>query len=215
MKRIILWLAFFAIIGLFIYALVYSAKQTKSTVGTLKVEVNSKDWARGTTTPKVTLVEYSDFQCPACGAYHDVVKKTVDKYSNDVKFVYRNFPLIQIHKNADYAAASAVAAGRQGKFWEMHDKLFKTQSEWENDPNVLEKFNSFAKELGLDMEKFKADVISREVRQDINSDYKGGVASGVIGTPSFFVNGKLISNPRSEEEFDNIIKNAIASSTTI
>lgn len=213
MKRFTVWIVFFAVIALLVWGVVAGSKKDKIVVGALSVPVSASDWSRGaTSTAKVTLVEYSDLQCPACAAYEPIVKKLVTNYPNDLKLVYRHFPLITIHVNADYAAGAAEAAGNQGKFWEMHDLLFEKQLEWETstDPKI---FSDYAATLGLDVEKFAADIASSVTRKKINESYRSGIQSGVQGTPTFFLDGKMITSPHSEEEFNELIKNAIASST--
>lgn len=214
MKRFTLWILFIAVIGLIVWGIVVSASKNKATNGVLAVPVSAADWVTGsTTTAKMVLVEYSDLQCPACAAYEPIVKAVIKEFPNDLAFVYRHFPLITIHRNADYAAGAAEAAGKQGKFWEMHDLLFEKQRDWENDPDALKLFSEYAKTLGLDVELFKTDTISIETRQKINESYRGGIRAGVKGTPTFFLNGKMIQSPRSEEEFKTLIKNGLASST--
>lgn len=212
MNRIIFWIVFFGVIGLLVWGMVASSGKKKISANTLTVPVSAEDWSLHASST-VTLVEYSDFQCPACRAFYPVVKEAVA--STSVRFVYRSFPLITIHKNADLSAAAAEAAGLQGKFWEMHDKLFETQDEWANSNEAAKLFSAYAVSLGLDVKKFEADIVSRQIRQKINDSYRGGVASGVLGTPTFFLNGTMIESPRSIEEFKTLLQNAVASSTKI
>lgn len=143
---------------------------------------------KGAKDAKVTIVEFGDFQCPACGAAHPIVKQLVGEYGDQVKFVFRNFPL-QMHKNAQPAHQAAEAAGAQGKFFEMHDLLFQNQNEWENSTNPNEQFEKYAQELKLDVEKFKADVASKKFDKKIEQDVNDGYAVGVNATPTFFING--------------------------
>lgn len=213
MKRIILWIVFFAVIGLLVWGIAAASKKNQVVEGVLGLPVSTADWSMGSSTAKAVLVEYADLQCPACAAYNPIVKRVVEAFPNDLQLVYRHFPLITIHMNADYAAGAAEAAGKQGKFWEMHDLLFDKQTEWERSPEALKLFADYATSLGLDVKKFNNEVVSMETRKKINDQYKSAVQSGVKGTPTFFLNGKMIENPRSEEEFKDIIKNAIASST--
>jgi protein-disulfide isomerase len=213
MKRITLWIAFFAIIGLLVWGIAVASKKNKVVEGVLGLPVSTADWSIGSSTAKAVLVEYADLQCPACAAYNPMVKRVVEAFPNDLQLVYRHFPLITIHMNADYAAGAAEAAGKQGKFWEMHDLLFDKQADWERSPEALKLFADYATSLGLDVKKFNSDVVSMETRKKINDSYRSGVQAGVKGTPTFFLNGKMIENPRSEEEFKDIIKNAIASTT--
>ena len=103
------------------------------------------------------LIEYSDFQCPACKAYYPVVSKIADELGTKVQVVYRNYPLSQLHKNARTAASAAEAAGKQGKFWEMHDVLFINQEKWSESKDVKRDFSAYAKAIGLSVEQFTQD----------------------------------------------------------
>jgi protein-disulfide isomerase len=163
----------------------------------------------GDNTKKVTLVEYGDYQCPACGAYYPIVKQITDKYSKDIQFQFRNFPLSQIHQNARAGARAAEAAAKQNKYWEMHDLLYEQQKSWESSTNVAAIFETYATQLGLNMTKYKADFGSNEVNDIINADYAEGVRLGVDSTPSFFLQGKKIENPQSLDAFSKLIDDAI------
>jgi len=163
---------------------------------------SSDAWATGSATPKVTLVEFSDFECPACGAAYPVVKQVVEKYKDDLKFVYRHFPLNQ-HKNARRAAEAAEAAGAQGKFWEMHDLLFKNQTNLTSDA-----INGFAIELKLDMDKFTKEVASGTYAQKVQKDISDGTAAGVNSTPTFFLDGKKL-NLFSFADLDKEVQKAL------
>lgn len=141
-----------------------------------------------TDSAKVTVVEFSDFQCPACQAAQPVVKRMLTDYQGRVNFVYRHFPLTQ-HKNAFRAALAAEAAGEQGKFWEMHDKLFDTQENWELSEKAVEVFEGYAQELGLDINKFRADRDTQKLSDKVKRDTSDALALGVNSTPTFFING--------------------------
>lgn len=138
-----------------------------------------------TKNPKVTIVEFTEFQCPYCSRIAPTIKELMDKYPNDIKFVYKHFPL-SFHANAKSAAAAGIAAQKQGKFWEFRYALaphFKELSE--------EMYLQVAKEIGLDLEKFKKDmVLDSAMEARIDKDYRLGVEVGVQGTPNFYVNGK-------------------------
>lgn len=172
-------------------------------------EVSTSDWIKGPLQAKVTLVEYSDFQCPACATYYPVLKQLNKEFEDSMQFVYRYFPLKTIHKNAYVASFAAEASGRQGKFWEMHDLLFDNQKEWSDLANPQEKFLDYAKLLGLDTEKFKNDLESKEVKDKVASDYQNGLSATVNATPTFFLNGQKIISPRSYEEFKSKIEEAL------
>lgn len=169
-------------------------------------EITESDVTRGNKKAKVVLIEYSDFQCPACAYYHSLVKQLTDKYKDRMLFAYRFFPLRQIHKNAVSSSQAAYAAHLQGKFWEMHDLLFENQTDWSDSGNAKDIFESFAKELGLNEEKFKQDMDSSETVRIINSQYSVGAQAGVNSTPTFFLNGELIQNPQSYEDFKKLIQ---------
>lgn len=175
------------------------------TVSMLSGGLASDDWRRGNENAKVVLIEYSDFQCPACASYYPLVKALHEESGDSLLVVYRHFPLSQIHVNAEPAARAAEAAGRQGKFWEMHDVLFERQKEWLEDRNVIGAFSVYAGALGLDTGRFINDFNSQEVKERVRRDYQSGFRAGVAGTPTFFLNGKKIQNPRSYEEFKKII----------
>lgn len=167
-------------------------------------------WFKGPENAKVTLVEYSDFQCPACAAYYPLVKQIGAEYESRVKIEYRYFPLRRIHKNADVGAAAAEAAGLQGKFWEMHNMLFEKQTEWENSGSASDIMINYAKSLSLDIERFKSDMNSQTTKDQIEADLQSGLSSQVEGTPTFFLNGQKIQNPQSYEEFKKLIDEALA-----
>ncbi len=132
----------------------------------------------------VTIVEFSDFQCPFCSKAASLVEQVMEAYPKDVRFVYKNYPL-PFHKEAMPAAKAAIAAGKQGKFWEMHDELFANYRSL-ND----EFYASTAGKLGLDVEQFKTDMASPAVQKIVNDEMKQAQAAGVRGTPTFFINGK-------------------------
>ena len=166
--------------------------------------INVSDWTKGNKESKTVLIEYSDFQCPACAAYHPIVRQVMDNFSDKVVFVYRHFPLSQ-HKNAELAAISAEAAGQRGKFWEMHDEIFNNQKEWSENSNAKELFIKYAGNIGLNVEQFKLDIEIKELKDKVKRDLNSGISAGVNSTPTFFLNAKKIS-PTSYEDFKNIIE---------
>lgn len=182
---------------------------TEETASVLLGSASSDDWKRGNENAKAVLVEYSDFQCPACGSYYTVLKALHEEFGDSMLFVYRHFPLRQIHANAENAARATEAAGKQGKFWEMHDVIFERQKEWSDDRDAQGTFVSYAGALGLDTARFVNDFNSQEVKEKIQRDYESGFRAGVAGTPTFFLNGQKIQNPRSYDEFKNVINEAL------
>lgn len=157
----------------------------------------------------VTLVEFSDYQCPACGAYFPLVKQLTTEFSDSMTFVYRHFPLSQ-HKNAPLAAYAAEAAGLQGKYWEMHDKLFQNQKDWSDSGNARDIFIGYAKDLKLDVSQFTKDLDNNDIKNKIDRDVNDGNALGINATPTFFLEGEKLTNPGSVAEFESLIKAAIA-----
>lgn len=162
----------------------------------------------GSLSASVTLVNFGDFQCPACGAYYPVVKKLTETYKGSLILVFRHFPLPS-HANAMPAARAAEAAGKQGKFWEMHDKIYETQRDWSAEKNPTEMFVGYAKSFGLNEEQFKKDMASSDVQKRIDNDVVDANTIGINATPTFFVNGEKIANPRSFEDFEAVIKAAL------
>jgi NhaA family Na+:H+ antiporter len=153
---------------------------------TLDVRVSSSDHLSGPADAPLQLVEYGDFQCPYCGEAYWDVKRIQDDFGDKLAFVFREFPLPQSHRYALGAAAAAEAAARQGRFWAMHDRLFEHQQAL-----APEDLRDHAAALGLDLAQFATDLTSDAVARRIEADIRSGTASGVPGTPAFFVNGVL------------------------
>ncbi|MBI3589357.1 MAG: DsbA family protein [Candidatus Liptonbacteria bacterium] len=175
--------------------------------------VSVGDWKKGNVEAKVELLEYGDYQCPACGAYYPMVEKLIKDLGDKFSFVYRQFPLREIHKNAEAAAEAAEAAGKQNKFWEMHDWLYKNQELWAETSNAKERFADAAASFGLDRAQFEKDRNAREIAAKVQKDFDGGVKAGINGTPSFYLNGEKIQNPASYDEFKNLILSKVPSAT--
>jgi protein-disulfide isomerase len=152
----------------------------------LTIPVGKDDHAQGPVDAPVTLVEYGDYECPYCGAAHPAVKAVQASLGNELRFIFHNFALSQIHEHAMQAAEAAEAAGDQGEnyFWQMHDRLFENQSRLDLPSLVL-----FADDMGLDVARFRQEVEAGTHRERIAHDFHGGVRSGVNGTPTFFING--------------------------
>lgn len=184
---------------------------TSSTSGSSTVGTTSNH-TEGNTASKVNLVVYGDFQCPVCGQFYPVEKQIVDTYKQDISFTFMHFPLESIHPNARAAARAAEAAGLQGKFFEMHNLLYVNQSGWSNSGDALTLFTGYATQLGLDTAKFKTDFASETVNSTINADLKNGNSKGVNGTPTYYLNGKKLSNADigTYEKFSAVIKAEVA-----
>ncbi len=172
------------------------------------ISLGADERIKGNLNATTTLIEYLDFQCPACAAYHPLINQIYEKYKDKMKFVVRHFPLTTIHSNAMKAAIAAEAAYNQGKFWEFSDMLFKNQNEWANVFNPNDIFIKYANALNLNIEQFKNDLQNQTGKEKINNDIKSGNAIGVNATPTFFLNNQQIQ-PRSYDEFINIIENII------
>ncbi len=155
----------------------------------LRIAVSDQDHRTGNLKAKIVLVEYGDYQCPHCGIAHPFTKKLLQKYSQDLLFIFRNFPLQEMHPQALISAQAAEAADKQEKFWEMHDAIFEHQ-------NMLSANNLllFAERLNLDIEKFSKDWKSKNVLSRVEADFDGGIRSGVNGTPTFFLNGNRLES---------------------
>lgn len=171
--------------------------------------ITPEDHLKGKADSKVVLMEYEDFQCPACGAFYPIVKRLAEEYGDRIAVVYRHFPLRAIHPHAEPLARAAEAAGMQGKFFEMHDMIYEKQSEWIKKTSVKKTIQEFAEALALDMDKFEADLKSDSVRQKVRTDSTGGRKAGISGTPTFFLIGQKIENPRSYEAFQTVIEKAL------
>ncbi len=150
----------------------------------LRPAVDNNDHTTGNSAAVLEIVEFGDYQCPHCGAAHPVIKEMLEEYGDGIKFVFRNFPLSQIHPLARPAALAAEAAAMQGMFWEMHDAIFDRQREL-RDGFLMRQ----AAELGLDENQFLDDSGSVDLNDRVDRDFESGMRSGVSGTPTFFVNG--------------------------
>ena len=167
------------------------------------------DNVKGARDAKTIFIDYSDFQCPACAAYQPLVKQLAQDFEGKLAITYRHFPLPQ-HKHAKLAAYASEAAGKQGKFWEMHDTIFETQKEWSSKNDTRDVFIGYAEKLGLDRAQFVADIDSDEVAEKVDAQYKSGTRAKVTGTPMFYVNGEKFDTPRSYEDFKTAIGEVIS-----
>ena len=205
------------VIGLVVYAI--SRPDDKPTVASNsqrpQVEADvaklSSGNSLGPADAKVTLAEFGDYQCPACGQYHKLIKDDIlPKYSDKLKFVFLNFPLTEIHANAQAAAQAAEAAALQGKFWEMHNILYERQDDWSKQKDPRSKFETYAREIGIDLDLFKKDSESQKVIDLINQQAGLGEAFKLKGTPSFFVNGTAVILKAGSNDILQAIDKALA-----
>jgi protein-disulfide isomerase len=175
----------------------------------LAVPVTERDHALGPADAPVTLVEYGDYECPYCGKAYPIVKKIQERMGERLRFVFRNFPLNTIHAHAGVAAQAAESAGAQGKFWEMHDLLYENQ-----DKLADADLNSYALKLGLEIYRFEADMSSGVFAARVREDFRGGVRSGVNGTPTFFINGLRYTGALRYDELHDAVESATTSTGT-
>jgi protein-disulfide isomerase len=165
-------------------------------------------WAKKS---KNILVEYSDLQCPGCQYLHQILAQLekdpgFKEIEPNVTFVYKHFPLDNLHPNARVAAYAAEAASKQGKFFEFSDILFTKQTEWNNSNDPQKIFESYAKSLKLDIKKFQDDSKSKETQDKVQNDFVSGTKVNIEGTPSFFLNGKLIDTPQTADAWKTFLK---------
>ena len=159
-------------------------------MATLKVPVTEQDHVQGSADAPVTLVEYGDYECPHCAHAHPIVKRLQKHFGAHLRFVFRNFPLKEVHPNAESAAESAEFAGVHDRFWEMHDGIF------ENQPALgLPLLIELAEALELSVASLRAALETQQFNARVREDFRGGVRSGVNGTPTFFVNGQRHDRP--------------------
>lgn len=207
------WTIFAVVTVSILGLLVFFSKSETTTIDVSKTDITSvqkgnndngniADHVFGKEGSKVTLIEYGDFQCPGCGDEHPVVKAIIEKYKDQLQFVFRNFPLVNAHANAKAAASATEAAGLQGKYWEMHDKVYESQDDWNTltGQDRTDKFVSYADILGLDTDKFRTDMASEEVSAKINYDYELSKKAGVKATPTFYLNGTNIDSETWSDE---------------
>ena len=164
-----------------------------------RMEVEAKGPARGPANAAVTIVEFSDFQCPYCGREFPVIERLMKEYDGKVRLVFRHFPL-DFHPFAAKAAEAGMCAQDQGKFWELHDKMFTNQQKL-----AVEDLKGYAKSLGMDAAKFDKCLDSGEKKPAVDEDMKAGTAAGVNGTPAFFINGLFVNGAQPYEQMKQTI----------
>ncbi len=167
----------------------------------LSVPVNENDHIQGKINAPITMVEYGDYQCPYCGQAYYIVKKVQEYFGDQLRLVFRNFPLAEMHEYAFNAAQSAEIAAIYDKFWEMHDLLFENQENLDTDSLI-----SYAGQLGIDQNEFAEKLESNELAQYVKNQFMSGVESGVNGTPSFYINDYKYEGPWDYENLLSILK---------
>jgi len=198
------WMIFAIIVVAIVGGMIYISTQNRLNVSNINndqlntiigAESRNGDIADheiGSKSPKVTIIEYADYQCPGCSAAAPKAKALAEKYKDHVRLIFRNFPIASSHPNARAAAAVAEAAGLQGKFWEMNKLLYTNQDAWKN-ANITDRdniFKSYAEQLKLNIDQYKTDIASNKVKNKIDFDMALGRKHGVAATPTFYINGK-------------------------
>jgi len=204
MKSLLNWktfliVAFIAVAAAIVYSN-YAAKQANEGVAI-------GEHLKGNPDATVILTEHSDFQCPACAQFYPIIKDILAEYP-ELGFEYKHFPLISIHPFAVPAAKAAEAAGQQGKFFEMHDKLFENQQIWSRSPNPRAFFEQYAQEIGLDMTQYRRQYGASAINDHIQNQYNEARELGLTGTPSFFLNGERLQF-QTYEDFQAQIEAAL------
>lgn len=220
------WIIFVSICVVVFGVLIFNKKSVDTTVNVDKIDAAKvitgdgkkeiADHVFGTTSAKVVMIEYGDFQCPACGSFYPGMHSLKEKYKDQLTFVFRNFPLTAIHPNGLAASTAAEAAGLQGKWWQYHDKLYENQTAWSNvdASKRTDIFVSYAKELGLNTSTFKKDLESQKVADKIAKDQALGKKIGASSTPTLVINGKTLDQPewKTPQALESTIRTAIKDS---
>jgi len=189
------WAITIIIIGGIAYLFTLSINSDPSDTDTSLTALSAQDQVKGTFTEgKPILVEYSDFQCPACGVFYPYVEEMLAEFGDDIVFVYRHFPLSQ-HIHAQITARAAEAAGRQGAFWDIYNLIFQNQAVWSGlgSDEVRVTLIGYAEEIGLDMAQFEIDLDDDALADKVTADYRGGIRNKVNSTPTFFLNGEKLN----------------------
>jgi protein-disulfide isomerase len=172
--------------------------------------IENGNYLPASSSAKLTLVEFGDYECPACGLYNPFVKQLLGEFVGKITYVFRNYPLPQ-HANAPISSQAAETAGLQGKFWQMHDKLYETQSEWSTSTDAKSIFIGYAESMGLDVNKFKTDIDSKEIKDKVQNDTNDGNLIKLSETPTFYLNGVKIGNlAGSYDDLKNAINAALS-----
>lgn len=200
------------LVGGFIIKALITPDSSSTTTKTLTQEDQAAlktGGSMGNPNATVVVTEFGDYQCPACAAWHSIVRdKIIPTYQDRILFVFKNFPL-SIHKNAMASSQAVEAAALQGKFWEMHNIVYDNQKDWENENDPNGKFEDYARQIGLDIDRWKSDRDSAKVKDLIKADMALGEKLNLPGTPSFLVNGVLIQT-NAEGDLAKAIEKALA-----
>lgn len=195
-KQLLFKVAAFGVAPILVLFVVYTLATQGPTYS--PVEIADSDHVRGNNNNPVSIVVYADFQCPACATEHEDMTRVWPEIRDKAFLVFRHFPITTSHPHSWTASLYAEAAGRQGRFWEMHDYLFATQQIWASLQDAEGQFDAYALELNLDLDQLHEDMAREEVIAKLRGDQRGGSAAGVRGTPAVFVNGRQLARPSQE-----------------
>jgi protein-disulfide isomerase len=210
-KKFTVWGGVALVILIVVFVLFESVTAPTAPVQTIKIApVSALDIKEGNPKAKVTLIEYADFQCPACAVFHPIVDQILKDYDNKILYVYRMFPLVSAHPNAFISAQAAYAAAKQGAFFNYDDLLYTRQNEWADLQDPTTAFTDYATLLKLDINKFKTDMNSDAAKKYVQASEDQASNEGIIQTPSFFINGNLIQNPTDYAGFKQLIDDALS-----
>lgn len=170
----------------------------------MSLTILPEDHFQGSLKAPVQLMEYADYQCPYCGQAYYVIKDIQKRLGDKLVFIFRNFPIPELHPYAISAAIAAEVAAEQGKFWEMHDIIFKNQKHLQDDFLF-----DYARQIGLDMPRFETGIKDKRYFEKVRKDFDSGVKNGVQGTPAFFVNGRFYSGNWMEPEFVDFLESQV------
>ena len=208
-KKFVIWgiiiLASVAGLGLLVKLAGTSGPGSEPVVNENVPKIRDSDILIGDPKAKVTIFEYSDFQCPACAAYNPTLNRLLSEYDGKVNLVYRFFPLRGIHKNAFISSQAGFAAWKLGKFEDMKDTLFDNQTDWENLDDPKETFTSYAKKIGLDEKKFSELMVSGEAKKAVETGEAEALSLGLNSTPTIFIGNKKVST-RTYDDFKKLIE---------
>lgn len=212
MKNLPLLLGTLLVTGLLIGSVVFYFSKTAvtETVKDQAVLISDNPHIEGSDNAPVTIVEFSDFQCPACKAAYLVIKQLVHNDSDKIRLIYRHYPLTQIHSNAQLAAQAAEVAAEDGHFWEYHDLLFENQATWsqiKQKSALLEQLASYAEQLGIDKGSFLERINSDHIKSLVSEDVVAGNKLNIKGTPTLYVNGRPTTASQLTEVVESIINN--------
>jgi len=209
-KKFSIWGGVILVLLVVVFVLFQTVTASPSTPNIKIAPVSNRDITNGNSKAKVTLLEYADFQCPACAEYNPIVEQLLKTYGNKLFYVYRMFPLVNAHPNAFVSAQAAYAAYKQGAFFSYDDMLFTKQTEWADlqDPTVA--LADYATLLKLDTNKFKTDMNAAQTKKYVQDSETQALNEGINQTPSFFINGTFIQNPADFAGFKQLIDDALS-----